>query len=339
MAHQTHNIPWSAISDTLELVKTHPHRNNFTDERVRVLAATHDIAAEKQRAHFARVFVKNLADFAATERRKYPADLLADAEGSHDDPVVFAETTEAALEAHLRDGFRTLDDISPDRGIRHATTWVTADNGYADSKARVVMALIATGETLSLLRLARWREDGAKGSSPLMRYWSYPGANPGWSNVMRSALQAYLFFNVVVCWEQLWMVYEDGDGSGGKPGVVVRGKARAPGRDYRDSHAFAYVLSDCTRSQDGDTWTVPHRVFYGGEFGYDLCEQLKAQGLDPLHPAKMEQMREYLKMCWEHLVRVHMVLAEADTEFDWEFEVKSTIRWLWGHQAFPNLYN
>ncbi|EKG16634.1 hypothetical protein MPH_06215 [Macrophomina phaseolina MS6] len=174
-----------------------------------------------------------------------------------------------------------------------------------------------------------------------MRYWSYGGPDPGWGNVMRSALQAYVFFNVVICWEELWMVYEDGGDEGGKvkSGVAGRGKGRARGRDYRDSKAFAKVVSDCTRSQDGNSWVIPHREFYGGEFGYDSCERMKERMLDPLHPAKMERMRAYLKMCWEHLVRVHMILEEAGQVYDWEFEVKETICWLWGHHAFPKLYH
>ncbi|KAB2580305.1 hypothetical protein DBV05_g1210 [Lasiodiplodia theobromae] len=46
-------------------------------DRITVLSPTRTPAAEKQRRHFIRVFVRRLADFAASERAKYPADPLS----------------------------------------------------------------------------------------------------------------------------------------------------------------------------------------------------------------------------------------------------------------------
>ncbi|GME38799.1 uncharacterized protein K452DRAFT_360695 [Neofusicoccum parvum] len=247
MAHLAHALPWTTLSTSLLATK---HGPRGTPDRITVLSPDPSPAAQKQRRHFTRAFVRTLAAFSATERRKHLADPLATAppspstedQADADDPAIFADTTAAALQRHLASphAHASLDSLSPRRGAARASGWAPL-GGYADPRAELVMAMVAAGEVLPLLRLARWRAPGEQ-RSQLAGLWSYPGANPGWSNVAVAALEAYLFLNVVFLREELWMVHE---GEGGE------GKGRGFQRDYRDDGAFRSMLSDCTRYQDG----------------------------------------------------------------------------------------
>lgn len=175
----------------------------------------------------------------------------------------------------------------------------------ADPRADVVMALVGVGEVLPLLRLARWRAEGAE-RSVSMGLWTCGGAGGnmggreyGWSNVAVAALEAYVFLNVVYVREELWA-------------------GRCEGRDYRDDGAFARVLVDCT---GGGAWGIPHREFFGGAFfGGEGRAEIKRR-CDPMRPEGLEALRAYLEMCWEHLVRVYVVLEEAGEKHDWSMRL------------------
>ncbi|KAF9632140.1 hypothetical protein BFW01_g3002 [Lasiodiplodia theobromae] len=156
-------------------------------DRITVLSPTRTPAAEKQRRHFIRVFVRRLADFAASERAKYPADPLSppppllETNSSDDDydsanPCVLTPSIDA-----------TLGDLMSRTGAeRRAQSW-TAPASYADERAELVMALVATNELLPLLPLARWRAPGGAERSEPMGLWAYQGANPGWTCWSESA--------------------------------------------------------------------------------------------------------------------------------------------------------
>ncbi|KAF2138927.1 uncharacterized protein K452DRAFT_360695 [Aplosporella prunicola CBS 121167] len=316
MAHQAHNIPWEALASSYKLAKVGPRG---TSERHTVFEAIPGEAAEKKRMHFVRVFLRTLEEFSESERRKYPEVTIEDDDDDDDTPI-FGDEAVRKVYAYFESpyGEPRGDDID---GQRTGRGWKDPFDTVSDRRAGIVMALIATNEIEPLLRLAKLK------SRPLQRVLQYMGADPGWRNLFQTALTAYLFLNLVYTRPQLWM--PEGSEGGGKDFQ----------RDYRDMEGCRRMLKGCTEGREQDTWAIPHREFFGREFSYfEDSTKLKEEGVDPLNPGNLERLRDYLKLCWNHLVRSHVVAKEAGLDIDWESYIKTEISWLISYGSFVEFY-
>lgn len=313
MAHQTHNIPWEALSSSFDAVKIGARG---TPERHTILETQSGEAAQKKREHFVRVFMKTLEDFSNSERKKYPAEF----ETYDDEAVILPDDVAQKAQEYLNSPLVWSSSMNTTR-FSKATNWKDGFSSVCDDRADVVMALLVLNEIEPLLRIAHLEAE------PLKHLWNFGGPDPGFNNIARAALMSYIFLNVIYCRPQLWM--PEGSEGGG----------RGPQSDYRVMEAFVKVLMGGTQSRGSDAWTVPHRQFFGREFSYgENGQKLRDEGVDPLAPGNAERLKDYLKLCWNHLIRVHVVTKEAGMDIDWPHLVKQEIHWLWGPSAFPDLY-
>ncbi|EPQ30097.1 uncharacterized protein PFL1_02214 [Pseudozyma flocculosa PF-1] len=345
MAHQAHNLPWSILVDCLSLVDTGPRG---TPQRITVVELCRhqdDGAVRKRIRHFARVFVRTLADFAESERtktksgtRRNPVEPDAYTEDGAAGPLIPIEV-HRSLVADPGSYFGREGSENTLQRLNEAREW-GGPVYYADSRAAVVMALLAHGEMRVLFRIARLRTldldeksyqitlTGAAsnpsdpiGCSPLAGLWSIRGyIETGFINVWTAALEAYLYYNATYCLPQLWAA---GDAEG-----------RTSQRDYRASASFFRVVEDTTGPRDGDASAYPHREFYGTAWhvpdGCNVDEHRKR--LDPLDTSNSEclqRLKEYLSMCWDHLVRVYAVITESGASTEWEEYIIEAIERIW----------
>lgn len=127
------------------------------------------------------------------------------------------------------------------------------------------------------------------------------GHSFGFSYVCETALQSYLFFNVVC--------------------ACLGEKAQD---SIRELGSYRLTIQKTTTMGDYDAHCLPHRVFFGLERGWtDVAEISKLE----VGGAKLQ---EYLRMCFAHLVRYDVLMRECGLDVRWQEEVTRMIWWLWG---------
>lgn len=71
--------------------------------------------------------------------------------------------------------------------------------------------------------------------------------------------------------------------------------------------------------------------------GYEPKRRLKIPH-DPFHASNKEELAQYLKYCWQILVRCDMMAKVLDMKIDWEKQVAKCIIGLWDCQGYGRSY-
>src|SRR6266480_1779353 len=107
-------------------------------------------------------------------------------------------------------------------------------------------------------------------------------------------------------------------------------------KDYRCTAVYARMLSDrrlwqplgygsCETLDLGDAWAIPHRRFLGTNATFDAQPSFTAGDPDPLKDGGGKRLKEYLKSCWNLLVRLDILMQEAGFSIDWQQVVAASI--------------
>ncbi|KAJ7286450.1 hypothetical protein C8J57DRAFT_1287689, partial [Mycena rebaudengoi] len=149
-------------------------------------------------------------------------------------------------------------------------------NSFLSGKlADIVKVFLAENEMGQLLMLAHHPQ------IPLESLHSLGcGHGFGWNYVRHCALDAYIFFNVVLSQPKEFRTVEQ----------------------LRDMESYKHVIRMNIAGGDYDAQDIPHREFFG-------TYQPWRDNFDPL--ADMERLKQYLKLCFELLYRYDMLAREC----------------------------
>ncbi|KAJ6626857.1 hypothetical protein B0H10DRAFT_1870269 [Mycena sp. CBHHK59/15] len=281
--HQAHNIAWNSLSSHLIYIKDN---GRYTPRRTDLFPRQLPTQGNSLN-HFSRTLATTIKEFSDTERAKYPARYDAPVQGQ-------------LFSSDILSRYENLPHPSVTSKSQHIENWIkragppetpcycTSEGDLAD----VVKILIGENEMGQLLMLAQHPK------IPINRLHSLSwGHSFGWDHVKFYALQAYLFFNVVLS----------------QPDLCVGGQ-------YRSMRSYRSVLYNVTSWGDYDAQSFPHREFLGtpqhGEGGEDLLND-------------MEKLQQYLKKCFELLYRYDMLARECGVDPDWESSIVREVSLLW----------
>ncbi|KAJ7139715.1 hypothetical protein C8R44DRAFT_605225 [Mycena epipterygia] len=284
--HQTHNIAWDSLSSNLTFIAENkavtPHRTDFFPRRLASQANSLN--------HFSRTIARTIREFSDTERAKYPACYSAPLSG----PVFSASVL--SRYSDLPFSSVTAKNQLIENWIERAGQEPTYSTSHGDL-ADVAKILLAENEMAQLLMLAQHPR------VPLANLHSLCwGHSFGWDHVAQWALEAYIFFNVLLSMPELL----------------------ADGR-YKSMNSYREVIGLVTGSGDYDAQSLPHREFFWGA----MDTWVPTDAVDPL--ADTNKLHEYLKMCFRLLYRYDVLARECGLEqhLDWEGIVAQTVGYLW----------
>ncbi|KAJ7042678.1 hypothetical protein C8F04DRAFT_85998 [Mycena alexandri] len=282
--HQAHNIAWDSLTAHLIFISENPavtpRRTGFFPRGLPTQA--------KSLNHFARTIATTVREFSDTERAKYPP--------RYDTPLrgqLFSDTILSRY-SDLHFPSVTAQNQLIENWIERAgspPSYSTSQGDLAD----VVKVLIAENQMDQLLMLAQHPR------VPLIELHSLSwGHSFGWNHLMDWALEAYIFFSVLLS----------------KPELHADGR-------YKLMTEYRWVCRKLTCSADYDAQTLPHREFFWGSLERAVGEE----EFDPLGDSN--KLHEYLKMCFRLLCRYDMLVRECGRTVDWEGCVARTVGYLW----------
>ncbi|KAK7064597.1 hypothetical protein R3P38DRAFT_2390912, partial [Favolaschia claudopus] len=277
--HQSHNIAWDSLTSNLAFIFENPAVTpRRTDFFPRGPPSTVQVNSLN---HFARTVATTVRAFSDTERAKYPAH--------HDVPVQGKLFSDSILSKYSDLPFPSVTARN-----QLIETWIERaglDSSYSTSQgdlADVVKVLLAENELDQLLMLANHPQVPLRD----LHYLSW-GHSFGWNHTMHWALEAYIFFNV----------------------LLSKSELHADSR-YKSMKSYQGIIGKLTMSMDYDAQTFPHREFFWGApergLGYN-------DSLEPL--ADPEKLHEYLKTCFRLLYRYDVLARECGISVDWEGDV------------------
>ncbi|KAJ7655243.1 hypothetical protein DFH06DRAFT_495919 [Mycena polygramma] len=277
--HQAHNIAWDSLTANLVFIFENPKITpRRTDLFPRKLASQ-----ANSLNHFARTVATTIRAFSDTERAKYPAHYDAPLHGK-----VFSDAILSRY-SNLSYPSITRKNQSIENWIERAGTtpsYATSEGDLAD----VVKILLAENQLETLLMLAQHPR------VPLGDLHSLSwGHSFGWDHSMHWALDAYIFFNVLLSQPEL----------------------HADGR-YKSMRSYQWIGRGLTASMDYDAQSYPHREFFCG-----ALEGRVPDDFDPL--GDLDQLQDYLKMCFRLLYRYDMLARECGRSLDWEGSIAHTV--------------
>ncbi|KAJ7042675.1 hypothetical protein C8F04DRAFT_85967 [Mycena alexandri] len=283
--HQAHNIAWDSLTAHLIFISENPavtpRRTGFFPRGLPTQA--------KSLNHFARTIATTVREFSDTERAKYPPRYDAPLHGQ-----LFSDTILSRY-SDLRFPSVTAKNQLIENWIERAGSPPSYSSSQGDSVADVVKVLITENQMDQLLMLAQHPR------VPLIElHWLSWGHSFGWNCLMDYALEAYIFFNVLLS----------------KPELHADGRYKLM-TDYRR------VCRRSTFSSDYDAQTFPHREFFWGSMERAVGEE----EFDTLGDSN--KLHEYLKMCFGLLYRYDMLVRECGRTVDWEECVAYTVEYLW----------
>jgi hypothetical protein len=282
--HQSHNIAWDSLTSNLTFITENPvvtpRRTDFFPRGLPSQANSLN--------HFARTVATTIRTFSDTERAKYPTKFDAPLQGK-----LFPDSI---LERYSSITYPSVTPKSQliEHWIERAGPTPSYNTGQGDL-ADVVKVLLAENRLDQLLMLAHHPRIPLHELHQLS--W---GHSFGWDHVMQWALEAYIFFNVLLS----------------KPELHADGR-------YKSMQGYKFALRILTNSTDYDAQTYPHREFFFGA----LDDGGNVERADPL--ADFNKLHEYLKMCFRLLYRYDVLARECGVGLDWEGNVACTVGYMW----------
>ncbi|KAJ7462804.1 hypothetical protein B0H11DRAFT_97919 [Mycena galericulata] len=283
--HQTHNIAWDNLSSNLIFIQENP----ATTPRRTDLFPRQSVASQANSlSHFARTVESTIRRFSDTERTKFPAQ--------YDAPL-----TGPVFSIRILARYSCLNYPSVNAKNQLIESWIARagpEMTYTTSQgdlADVVKVLLAENEMDQLLMLAQHP------SVPLaqLHFLSW-GHSFGWNHAMHWALDAYIFFNVLLS----------------KPELHKNGR-------YKSMQSYKQVVSMLVGSGDYDAQSFPHREFFWG----GLESYVPIDDFDPLGDAN--KLHEYLKTCFRLLYQYDMLARECGVRLDWEGSIAQAVQRMW----------
>ena len=267
MAHQTHNIPWQTLADTLKF----KHQNK-SYKWVTNLFFTHKSDQLKRLKYFTSGFISTLNEFSDSERAKYseeyeppsPEDKVLTAQTARNIQLTIKRCREEHPRQNADNGLMSEDEHRMNVWLNYKSC-TCCGNNY-DYKGHwptltIFKSLILHDEMDTLLRI------NSHPDTRLVDYWlascCWHHDGWGWLELVRKALMVYVCLNV------FFAKGETHDPSMHQQSLSTTAYARRPiplhnESDYRSTYAYQLMLIHCTRSQThDDTETYPHRNFFG----------------------------------------------------------------------------
>jgi len=281
--HQSHNIPWHLISSNFEFKE---NDKSFTPPFTGLVSKDNPNTLQEIN-HFVRKFAQAIRTFSDTERAKYPDQKLL-SEGN-----VFSDELKKKYPEYLNDTNQRIE-YWIDSAIYESINRDTAD---------VVKILLYENEMPILIMMAHHPKIS------IIRLQEFGYDNDGFSRVMDSALQAYLYFNVAEA-----------------TNTLTNGK-------YTHAKEYASLLMDVNY---GSALEIPHHQFlqscgvYGYEHSYDRSQGFiginrnrdEGEWSRDLHFHKdFGRLKDYLKKLFALLYRYDLLLRECEIEPRWEWEI------------------
>ncbi|KAF7340035.1 hypothetical protein MVEN_01921500 [Mycena venus] len=285
--HQSHNIAWDSLTTNLTFISENPA---ITPRRTDLFPRGLSSQANSLN-HFARTIATTIRTFSDTERAKYPAHYEAPLQGKLFPDDILSRYCDLPF-ASVTPKSQLIENWI-ERAGSNPPSYGTGQGDLAD----VVKVLLAENQLDRLLMLAQHPQ------VPLHElHWLSWGHSFGWDHTMQWALEAYIFFNVLLS----------------KPELHVDGR-------YKSMSSYQSVVRKLTYSTDYDAQTFPHRDFFFGALDHTGPVDKAA---DPL--ADPNKLQEYLKMCFRLLYRYDMLAQECGVvRLDWEGNVAFTVGCLW----------
>jgi hypothetical protein len=259
MAHQAHNIPWQSLASNLKFVQDNRRFHWRTD-----LYPKHDPGQGKQLTYFAKGFARVLEEFSRTERAKYPEEHRA----LELDEVIISTATEERIKNTVKK-YKEKDDYylrsGNSLGLKEKTLpyWINYPEqvmcercygpGHVNDSGELLKALLLHGEMDTILNLAAQPNVRLLSRSLLYRTCDY---YRGWSEIAATALMAYICLNI------FFLKPETYDPTFRKSKPSQRSKS-GDEPDYRRASSYQRMLFRCTGSRECDSFTYPHREFFG----------------------------------------------------------------------------
>ncbi|KAH6883646.1 hypothetical protein BKA70DRAFT_169972 [Coprinopsis sp. MPI-PUGE-AT-0042] len=290
--HQSHNIPWSIFNEHTKFVAHDPAFFNRPPQ----LVSRGKPGEAKALNHFVRTFTAVMEEFSATERKKYPppSEFKFPTTGK-----LFIDDLKAKYPEYLNDDNQRIEYWIE----RRYPGYVEGESRYDTSNAKlaeVVKVLMTENEMETLLMLANHPQIPLYTLCNL--HW---GHHFGFSRVMESALDSYLFFNITSA-----------------TGDLANG-------NWRQMRWFESLLSTSTHSMDFPAQQIPHKRFFAlpdhdswaWDGGKPLPETKVVRDLNQDYKA----LHEYLKLNFELLYRYNMLLRELGVESPWQGEITRSL--------------
>ncbi|KIM35381.1 hypothetical protein M413DRAFT_449768 [Hebeloma cylindrosporum] len=275
--HQGHNIPWDLISSNFKFVRDD---KRFTPPFTGLVSLDKPNTTNELK-HLMKKIAGTIPTFSETERKKYQRSFT---------PLL----TVTLFSDELRDRYPEYLN-KRNQKVEH---WIErAYKSDAESRydtrdaelADVVKVLLYENEMTSLLMLAQHPRVPIHTLTHLS--W---GHHFGFSRVMESALQSYMFFNAVAAMDML----ENGA--------------------YMELPEYGSIVRDTMFSMDYPAQQIPHRLFFQ-QCGMKL-ESITYEnvGIDVAVHGDYGRLREHLKLLFALMYRYDLLLRESDLDPDWE---------------------
>ncbi|KAJ6501636.1 hypothetical protein C8R47DRAFT_970191 [Mycena vitilis] len=276
--HQTHNIAWDSLIANLVFIFENP---SITPRRTDLFPR--NLASQsKSLSHFARTVATTIRAFSDTERAKYPARYNAPLQGQLFPDIIISRYS--GLSPSVTPKTQLVENW-----IERACTTPASRRDLAD----VVKVLLGENQLEPLLMLAQHPH------VPLTDLHSVTWAGRiGWDRSMHRALDAYIFFNV----------------------LLSTPESHADSR-YKLMPAYARVTRKL-ENPDYYNETFPHCQFFCGSLHGGIPD-----GFDPLGDA--DKLHEYLKACFRLVYRYDMLARECGRSVDLEGSVVCAVSELW----------
>jgi hypothetical protein len=270
MAHQVHHLPWQSLSSAFSIIS----KNHGDRERTNLYFGNQP-GQSSQLDHFTKEFAKSLERCSETERVKY--------QPTYDPPQLDDIVITAAIEKKITRSLNQCRSNNPFR-LQHKC----AQRIWHSLKVDCTCSLLDIEKRASFL-VENWRScprtcsstrESHQDSVELIKmlifhdemevlfrlcaspdfdlslnWWSFPydrSEDYGWAEIMRSALMAYVCLNVFFLKPE---TYDPAAREENNTGIAVA--------DYRNTTSYQRTLFRCTAKTKIDTYTYPHREFFG----------------------------------------------------------------------------
>ncbi|KAF9114698.1 hypothetical protein BGX27_010090 [Mortierella sp. AM989] len=303
--HQDHNIPWQTLAKNFAVRSNNDLQNLYPLDKPN---------QGKEFEYFSKTLIRTIREFATTERQKYPDTIqMQDTGKIFSDELLDSISIEHQKPDFYCEDYLTKENQDIEYWIRSARVHHENNPDYHYSEltyttndmdlASAVKYLIIKNEMSSLLMMARHP------SIPLdclfILSW---GHSFGWDRLIGSALDAYVYINVL----------------GEFPKLCQDVK-------YNDLECHKRLMRALTSTCDGDAQIALHRPFF-----LRPQEELEEprRGIWP-NPEifrdifeDMGRLKVYLKSCFEALYRCEMLAKECGISIEWEEEISASLRYL-----------
>ena len=291
--HQGHNIPWDLISSNFKFVRDD---KRFTPPFTGLVSLDKP-STPNEFKHLIKKIARTILTFSETERKKYPQSFTPLPTGN-----LFSDELRDRFPEYLNKRNQKVEYWIERANKLGAEPLMQSRYDTRDAElADVVKVLLYENEMASLLMLAQHPRVPIDNLNHLS--W---GHHFGFSRVMESALQSYMFFNTIAAMDIL------------ENGV------------YMTIPEYRSIIRETTFPMDFPAQQIPHRLFFQ-KCGLKLnTYTYESVGRDLAVHGDYGRLREHLKLLFALLYRYDMLLRECGLDPKWESQLLYVfpLRWV-----------